>query len=74
MITVLVLRKKEPGLDRPFKVPFYPYLPVIALIVSSVALVAMTTLNLYIALIYFAIIALTYTAFQFYFKRTNNAR
>jgi ethanolamine permease len=74
MITVLVLRKKEPDLDRPFKVPLYPYLPVIALVVSSIALVAMTTLYLVISLIYFAIIALTYIAFQFYFKRTGNAQ
>lgn len=73
MITVLVLRKKEPSLHRPFKVPMYPYLPVTALIVSSIALVAMTTLNATIALIYFAILAITYIGFQFYFKPVKNA-
>jgi ethanolamine permease len=71
MISVLVLRKKEPDLPRPFKTPFYPYFPVIALIVASIALVAMTSLNLKIAIIYVVIIAATYTVFHFYFKRTH---
>jgi ethanolamine permease len=71
MISLLVLRKKEPDLPRPFKTPFYPYFPVIALIVASIALVAMTSLNLKIAIIYVVIIAATYTVFHFYFKRTH---
>ena len=68
MVTVLVLRKKEPGLERPFKTPFYPYTPVIALIVASVALVAMLTLYLTLALIYFGIIGVTYVSFLLYYK------
>jgi len=68
MITVLVLRKKEPGLERPFKTPFYPYTPIIALVVASLALIAMTSLYLTLALTYFAIIALTYIGFQFYYR------
>lgn len=73
MITVVVLRKKEPGLERPFKTPFYPYTPVIAFIVASIALVAMITLYVNLALIYFAILGLTYTGFQFYYKPSKNA-
>ncbi|MFX7849636.1 amino acid permease, partial [Acinetobacter baumannii] len=30
MISFLVLRKKQPGLHRPFVVPLYPYFPVMA--------------------------------------------
>lgn len=74
MISVIKLRKLEPGLERPFKVPFYPYTPVIALVVATVALLAMATLYLTLALLYFGIIALTYTAFQFYYKPAANAR
>ncbi|MBL7698581.1 MAG: ethanolamine permease [Chitinophagaceae bacterium] len=73
MIAVIILRRKEPSLARPFKVPFYPYFPVTALIVASIALVAMTTLYLTLAIIYFAIIALTYTGFQLYYKPPKNA-
>jgi ethanolamine permease len=74
MISVIRLRKNEPALARPFKVPFYPYTPVIALIVASVALIAMTTLYVILAAIYFAIIALTYIVFQSFAKAAPNAR
>ena len=68
MITVLVLRKKEPGLERPFKTPFYPYTPVIALVVAAIALVAMITLYLTLALIYFGIIGVTFLSFRLSFR------
>ena len=64
MITVIALRKKEPGMVRPFRVPFYPYFPIIALIIAFVSLVAMTTLNMKLALIYFGILALSYIWFH----------
>jgi ethanolamine permease len=34
MISLLRLRKKEPQLERPFKVPMYPLFPIIALIIA----------------------------------------
>jgi ethanolamine permease len=64
MITVMVLRKKEPGLERPFRTPFYPYTPVIALVVATIALAAMITLYLTLALIYFGIIGVTFLSFR----------
>jgi ethanolamine permease len=64
MIAVLVLRKKEPNLARPFKTPFYPYTPVIALIVASIALIAMITLYVPLALTYFGIIGVTFLSFR----------
>lgn len=73
MISVLVLRTKEPELHRPFKAPLYPFFPITALVVASIALVAMTTLNLKLALFYFAVIAITYIGFRFYFKPITDA-
>ena len=64
MISVIALRKKEPHMARPFKVPFYPYFPIIALIIAFVSLIAMTTLNVRLALIYFGILALSYIWFS----------
>ncbi len=72
MIAVLVLRKKEPGMHRPFKMPFYPAFPVIALFIALVSLIAMTTLNFKLALIFFAILALGYIWFHFIVKRSTN--
>jgi len=73
MITVLALRKKEPGLERPFRVPFYPWFPLIALVIAVVSLVAMVTLNIKLSLIYFSLLALAYIWFHFFVKRTGNA-
>jgi ethanolamine permease len=72
MIAVLVLRKKEPGMQRPFKVPFYPAFPIIALIIAMAALVAMITLYFNLSLIFFAILALAYIWFHFIVKRNTD--
>lgn len=64
MISVLVLRRKEPNLQRPFKVPLYPLSPVLALVIASVALIAVTIYNLELALIYFGILAVSYLWFR----------
>ena len=73
MIVVLVLRKKQPDLPRPFRVPMYPYFPIIALVIAAVCLIAMTTLNINLSLIYFAILALAYIWFHFFVKNSSNA-
>jgi len=74
MITVLALRKKEPGLERPFLTPFYPVFPLVALAIAAVSLVAMITLNIKLSLIYFSILALAYIWFHFFVKPTSNAQ
>ncbi len=70
MITVIALRKKEPAMIRPFRVPFYPYFPVTALLIAFVSLIAMTTLNIKLALIYFGMLALSYIWFHLAVKKT----
>jgi ethanolamine permease len=70
MISVIALRKKEPGMPRPFKVPFYPYFPIIALSIAFVSLIAMTTLYVKLALIYFGILALSYIWFNLTVKKS----
>ena len=39
-IAVFILRKKEPDLARPYKVPFYPLVPLIAIIGGGYILVS----------------------------------
>jgi ethanolamine permease len=68
MITLFKLRKSAPELPRPFKVPFYPLFPAVALTIASLALVAMTVYNLHLALIYFGILLLSYAWFHFFVK------
>ena len=66
MIALLRLRKKEPQLDRPFKVPMYPAFPVIALVIAVASFVAMTIYNPKLALIYFLLIGICYGCFKLF--------
>ena len=66
MISLLALRKNEPQLKRPFKVPAYPAFPVIALIIALVSFVAMTIYNFKLALFYFALMAGCYLLFRIF--------
>lgn len=64
MTALLQLRKKEPGLERPFKVPFYPFFPVTALVIAVISFVAMIIFNFKIAVIYFLLMSICYIAFK----------
>jgi ethanolamine permease len=61
-------------LERPFKVPFYPYFPFIALAIAGVALVAMTSLNIKLSLIYFCLLGVSYIWFKYFTKRKDDAQ
>jgi ethanolamine permease len=70
MATVLALRRKEPGLERPYRAPWYPVFPVLALVIGVVCLIALVTLNIKLSIIYFSILGLAYIWFHFFVKRT----
>ncbi len=72
MVALLRLRKKEPGLERPFKVPFYPASPWIALVIACVSFVAMTIYNLEIALVYGGLMAGCFLLFKLFSKKTES--
>lgn len=74
MISLLVLRKKEPDLARPFRVPFYPLTPIVALVIGIIALLAMLYENHLLGGIYLGIIALAFLLYKlFYTSSTNKA-
>ena len=70
MIALLRLRKKEPKLERPFKVPMYPLFPIIALFIAIFSFVAMTVYNLKLAVIYLLILGICYGAFKLFTGNT----
>ncbi len=65
-LSIIKLRKTEPDMQRPFHVPFYPVLPLIALTIASVALVAMIYYNFQLAIIYFAVIAVAFVLYRLF--------
>lgn len=63
MLALVKLRKTEPDLPRPFKVPFYPLFPFTALVITVVALIAMIVFNFYLFLIFFIIMSISVLLF-----------
>jgi ethanolamine permease len=66
MIALLRLRKTEPNLPRPFRVPLYPIIPVVSLVIASVSFVALAIYNPKLALLYFAILTVTFGIFKLF--------
>jgi ethanolamine permease len=71
MISIMILRKREPDLPRPFRVPFYPAFPIISLIIATVSIIAMFIFNLKLGLIYFSILLITFLLYRI-FKRSDS--
>lgn len=68
MISVLVLRKRAPEMERPFKVLIYPLFPILALIIACISFIAMLIYNLKLGLIYSAIVLGTFLLYKFFKK------
>jgi ethanolamine permease len=64
MMSLLRLRKTHPDIERPFRVPFYPFFPAVALIISSLSLIAVAVYNLNLAAIYFMILLASYVIYR----------
>jgi ethanolamine permease len=63
MAALFVLRKKEPELERPFIVPAFPFFPLVALILSTICLIAIIYYNLILSMWFFAGLALVTALF-----------
>ncbi|CAM3431966.1 MULTISPECIES: ethanolamine permease [Aquirufa] len=66
MVSILVLRRNEPELERPFKTPFFPYFPWIALIIAAISMISMMYYNPVQAGIYFLILLGTSIIYRFF--------
>jgi ethanolamine permease len=69
MVSVFVLRKKEPLMVRPFKTPAYPWFPGIALVFAGIALLAMITIYSVIFLLFAGLLLAGYAWFHFFVKK-----
>ena len=63
MISLLVLRRKQPDMVRPFKVPLYPWFPYTALILAIICLVAIIWYNVLLSIIFFGLLGLIIIGF-----------
>jgi len=64
MVSLFILRKKEPDLERTFIAPVYPVFPAIALVISLICLFAIIWFNVTVSLIFFAVMAVAIIIFM----------
>lgn len=64
MLSLFKLRSQEPKLERPFKAPFYPLFPAIALGLSFVCLAAIVYFNLILSALFLLGFGLTWVVFK----------
>ena len=64
MLSLFQLRKSEPLLERPYKAPLFPILPIIALGLAGLSLVAMIYYNTLLAAIFAGLFALSLAYFS----------
>ena len=63
MLSLFQLRRMAPDLVRPFKTPFYPIFPGVALVLSAVSLLAIVYYNPFISLLFLGGLILTILVF-----------
>ncbi|MEB0263043.1 MULTISPECIES: ethanolamine permease [unclassified Mucilaginibacter] len=64
MISLFILRKKEPRMERPFAAIFYPLFPAIALVISTICMFAIMYYNFMLSIIFFAGLAVAIAIFM----------
>jgi len=64
MISLISLRRTEPNLDRPFRVPVYPVFPVLALVLAAGCLAALVAFNFMLCAVFAGIVALAFGIFK----------
>jgi ethanolamine permease len=72
MISLIQLRKNEPELNRPFRVPAYPFFPIVALFISSVSFISMTVFYPALAAVYFIILGVCFLTFKYHQRAYRN--
>ena len=70
MASLFKLRASEPGLARPYRAPFYPLFPAIALALGVVCLGAMVWFNQLLTAVFLGLMAIAYA----YFRLTSRSR
>ncbi len=69
MFSFFALRNNEPDLERPFKVPMYPIFPAVALVISSICMVALIVYYLNLFFVFLGVLAIAFIPFLLIKKR-----
>ncbi len=72
MMALLRLRKTEPNLERPFRVPLYPLFPIIALIISSLSFIAVAVYNLKLGILFLGLLIAFFIIYKLSERKGNS--
>jgi ethanolamine permease len=64
MLALIRLRVKEPDLTRPYKVPIYPFVPLVACLIGLISLISLAIFNHRLCFLYLFIIGVCYGIFK----------
>ena len=71
LLSLFRLRQTEPQLERPYLTPFYPWVPLLALGLAVLCLVAIVYYNLYLSLLFLGMLVVSLGMFVWMHKRNN---
>jgi ethanolamine permease len=74
MFSLIKLRRSEPALERPFKVPLYPVFPVVALVIASISFIAMGIYNIRLCIIYCSVLLVAFLLFKLFKPKVSYER
>lgn len=66
MLSLFAFRKKEPTASRPFKVPFFPLTPFLALTIALFSTIAMTYYYWQLALVFVVLMSIAFVLFKIF--------
>ncbi len=72
-LSLIILRKKEPNLERPYKSPMYPFMPIVSMILAVIALFASFFANLTFFWVSLAVFALAIIYYFVWARHTINS-
>ncbi len=72
MVSMIQLRRNSPALDRPFKVPFYPAFPIIALIISVLSFISMIIFNIMLSALFLCIMLFCFVIYKYFLRKKNS--
>jgi basic amino acid/polyamine antiporter, APA family len=71
-ISLMRIRVKEPDLPRPYKAPFYPYLPIILIVISGLFLIGVVVENFLSSIYALSFLIISYPLHYYLFKKQKN--
>ncbi len=68
MLSLFAFRRKEPTASRPFKVPFFPITPLLALVIASFSAIAMTYYYWQLAVTFLILMTIAFVLFKIFVR------